>query len=342
MIRAANAVKPVTAYVDGMAASGAYWLASAAGKIVADETAQLGSIGVLATVVDDRESDERRGVKRFEVVSSQSPLKRTDPATDAGRDQLQQMVDAMAKVFIQKVAGFRGTSEDRVAADFGRGAVMPAGQALLAGMADSLGSLESLLEGGMPMGDAMRRISDKPGLRVDAPAAQSSPAAAEPFDEEELDEDTEGQELNDDSSCDCPEGEECECEDDDEDESEGTEQEPDDSSVPEGEGKPMKVSEVRSQERQRIDAIVNCDEAKGRETLARTLALETNQSVDAAKKLLAAAPVASKTNALEARMAELPNPKVGVSGDAQDDTPAGEAARVLAFVPKERKRVFVQ
>jgi signal peptide peptidase SppA len=349
MIRAANGTKPVTAYVDGLAASGAYWLASAAGKIVADETSQLGSIGVLATVVDDRDAEEKRGVKRFDIVSSQSPLKRTDPATDEGRAQLQEMVDAMAKVFIEKVAKFRGTSEEKVARDFGRGAVLPARAAVGAGMADSLGSLEAVIQGPDAGAAPIRDIRDKPGLRVAAPT----------FDEEELEEETDGTTLNDDSSCTCPPGEgDCACakdeadeedeegdengDEDEDDESEGTEQKPDESSIPKGEGDLIKPTE----ERQRIAAILNCEEAKGRDELARMLALETNHTVDAAKKLLSAAPVAvaaPPVNALETRMAQIANPKVGVPGEAAgDESAATEVQRILAFVPKERKRMHVQ
>jgi hypothetical protein len=36
-------------------------------------------------------------------------------------------------------------------------------------------------------------------------------------------------------------------------------------------------------------------------------------------------------------MSRLRNPDVGVRGPDVDDSPAAEAARVLAFVPKERK-----
>ena len=217
--------------MDGLAASGAYWLASAAGKIVADETAQLGSIGVLATVIDDRAAEEKHGVKRYEIVSSQSPLKRTDPGTDEGRAQLQQMVDAMASVFIAKVAKFRGTSEAKVASDFGRGAVLPAHDAVSVGMADALGSLESLLGAGD--GEPVRIIRDQPALRVgrqpvDAsrrqtdsgePAVPStSPILVLEFDEAELEEDTEAVQLNEDDDCACPPGTACECGEDDDDE----------------------------------------------------------------------------------------------------------------------------
>jgi capsid assembly protease len=306
MIRAANQTKPVTAYVDGLAASGAYWLASAAGRIVADETAQLGSIGVLATVVDDRAALEKHGVKRYEIISSQSPLKRVDPATDAGRGQLQQMVDALAQVFIKQVAKFRGTSEGKVGSDFGQGAVLPARSAISVGMADSLGSLEGLLAA----------VSGAPPMRPARPALHAAAAAA----------------TDDEEDCDCPPGEDCDCDEEENDE-QGAEANP----APEGEGDLMTPTE----ERQRIAAILTCEEARGREELARTLALETNHTLEAAKKLLLAAPAASKAvNALEARMGQIPNPKVGVGtgGDAgQDDSPAAEVQRILAYVAASRK-----
>jgi signal peptide peptidase SppA len=385
MIHAADQVKPVVAYVDGLAASGAYWLASAARKIVADETAQLGSIGVLATVTDESEAEERKGIKRYDVISSQSPYKRSDPATDAGREQLQQMVDAMAQVFIGKVAEFRNTSEERVKRDFGGGGVLAARSAVAVGMADSLGSLQGLLDMPMrntdnnnmpmdndnmpmrrnnmpdnqqmmpgPMDGPIRRMKDEPGKRVSAQVAN-------PFDEEELEEETDDEKINDDSSCTCPPGENsCACgseedeeddekkddddeEDDDEsDESEGTEQKPDKSSIPKGEDDLIKPSE----ERQRIAAILTCEEARGREDLARMLALETNHSVESAQKILSKAPApapAQKPNALEAHMGQITNPVVGTPGDAaHDDSPAAEVQRILAFVPKNRQRIQVQ
>jgi signal peptide peptidase SppA len=313
MIRAANETKPVTAYVEGLGASGAYWLASAAGRIVADETAQLGSIGVLATVIDDRAAEEKSGVKRYEIVSSQSPLKRTDPGTDEGRAQVQQMVDALAAVFIGKVAKFRGTSEAKVQRDFGQGGVMSARAAVSVGMADSLGSLEELLSAAAR--DPVRVIRDQPALRVgaDADGAERRAAAASLNDVTEDESD----------DCDCPPGEECQCDDSD------------DAAAQAREGDLMGPNE----ERQRIAAILTCEEARGREELARVLALETNHTLEAAKKILTASPTAAKpVNALEVRMGQIPNPKVGVSADAaQLDTNEAEVQRILAFIPKNRR-----
>ena len=51
MIFEARGKKPVSAYASGDAASGAYWIASAADEIVVSETAALGSIGVVAIYV---------------------------------------------------------------------------------------------------------------------------------------------------------------------------------------------------------------------------------------------------------------------------------------------------
>ena len=46
-IKVASEKKPITAYVGGVGASAAYWLASAANEIVLDATSRVGSIGVV-------------------------------------------------------------------------------------------------------------------------------------------------------------------------------------------------------------------------------------------------------------------------------------------------------
>jgi hypothetical protein len=96
-------------------------------------------------------------------------------------------------------------------------------------------------------------------------------------------------------------------------------------------------------QRVRIAAILTCQEANGREQLARTLALETDLEPDAARKVLASAPLAvpvapAPTNRLEHAMSQVPNPKVGTSADAGlGDSAETEAASILRFVPKDRR-----
>ncbi|MDX6481726.1 MAG: hypothetical protein QOG85_2236 [Gaiellaceae bacterium] len=137
----AGARKPVVAYVGGMAASGGYWIASAADQVVIDETAQLGSIGVVMQI----EKSKRPGDDSFEIVSSRSPRKRIDPRTDEGRAEILSRIDAIADVFIVAVADYRGVSIEHVGAEFGGGGIVVGAKAISAGMADTLGSFESTL-----------------------------------------------------------------------------------------------------------------------------------------------------------------------------------------------------
>lgn len=141
----ARGVKPITAYVSGMAASGGYWIASAADRVVVSELAILGSIGVVLGVEDKTAAEERRGVRNIQFVSSQSPGKRPDPTTDQGRTQIQTMVDDLAEVFISAVARNRGVSTEDVISKFGAGGVKIGAKAVAAGMADEVGQFEAVL-----------------------------------------------------------------------------------------------------------------------------------------------------------------------------------------------------
>lgn len=145
MIYQGRGVKPIKAYVGGMGASGGYWIPAAASEIVVAETAQLGSIGVVAAFEDTRAADEKSGRRRFEIVSSQSPDKRLDPTTDEGRAKIQARIDELAGIFVAKVAAYRGVTVDKVLTDYGRGGVLIGAGAVAAGLADRVGSFEGIL-----------------------------------------------------------------------------------------------------------------------------------------------------------------------------------------------------
>jgi ClpP class serine protease len=140
---AARGRKPMHAYVDGMACSAAYWLASACDTITTNDTALLGSIGVVMAMPDPTKTN----IKEIEIVSSQSPNKRPDVTTEAGRGQIQTMLDHLADVFIQAVAMHRGVSAETVLANFGQGGVFVGQHAVDAGLADRVGSFEDTLAG---------------------------------------------------------------------------------------------------------------------------------------------------------------------------------------------------
>jgi ClpP class serine protease len=133
---------PVIAYVNGMGASAAYWLASAAQEIVVDSTAILGSIGVQMAL---RSRDDPKGTTTHTFISSQSPMKNADPASEAGAKHIQGVVDAMAQVFVESVASNRGVDVKTVLSNFGKGGLFVGQDAVKAGLADRIGNFEGVL-----------------------------------------------------------------------------------------------------------------------------------------------------------------------------------------------------
>jgi len=138
MVYEARGKKPITAYVGGTGASAAYWIASAADKIIIDATASLGSIGCVVAMW-------KQSGDRIEIVSTQSPNKRPDPDSAEGRKEILKTADAIADQFIKSVARNRSTETDTVINDFGHGGILVGNHAVKAGMADSLGNLELLI-----------------------------------------------------------------------------------------------------------------------------------------------------------------------------------------------------
>lgn len=145
MIRAGSQRKPVWGYAGGLAASAAYWLAAACEEVVISPAAMVGSIGCVTTWRDTRERDEKAGIRTYEIVSSQSPGKRPDVATESGRAQIQTLVDQLADLFVAAVADYRSVTAETVLSDFGQGGIVIGQAAVDAGMADRLGSFEHTL-----------------------------------------------------------------------------------------------------------------------------------------------------------------------------------------------------
>lgn len=144
-IYAARQIKPVVAMVSGLAASAAYWIASAASSIVVEATSALGSIGVVSTYTDYTEKRQKEGIQVIDIVSHQSPQKRSDPTNETGRSLIQAQVDAIAEVFVKAVAQYRQVSPETVLSDFGQGGLVIGAQAVKQGLADRIGHLDDLL-----------------------------------------------------------------------------------------------------------------------------------------------------------------------------------------------------
>ena len=135
----ARGIKPIKAYVTGMACSAGYFLASACDEIIIDEMGQVGSIGVMRVV-------SKQNDKSVIFKSSQSPMKNIEADSELGKAEYQAKVDYLASIFIDKVAKYRGITSDEVINRGNKGGVLVGAVAVTAGLADRLGSMDSLIE----------------------------------------------------------------------------------------------------------------------------------------------------------------------------------------------------
>lgn len=123
--------KPIKAVVGTVAASAAFAIAAQADSIVAEnQMTQFGSIGVVAKffVPEDEVT----------ITSTEAPNKAPDVTTPEGAAIIRRELDAVHDVFVSSIATGRGTTEDKVNSDFGRGALVLAADALSRKMIDSL------------------------------------------------------------------------------------------------------------------------------------------------------------------------------------------------------------
>jgi len=146
MIYEARGIKPIFAFTDGMMASAAYWIGSAADRIyISGDTTEVGSIGVYSMHVDYSEMDKKDGISVTEIVAGKykragSPNK---PLDEESREYLQSQIDYLYSVFVGGVAQNRGVSEEE-ALEMADGKVFIGKQAIEAGLVDGISTMEQL------------------------------------------------------------------------------------------------------------------------------------------------------------------------------------------------------
>lgn len=116
-IAAAKQTKPVMAQVEGMAASAAYWAASQASAIYADEGSMVGSIGAYSLLVDDSEYWKAQGIKWTLVSTGEYKAigEAGQPITDNQLAEVTHIVNTFFNMF--KTAVQRGRGMDKKAVD---------------------------------------------------------------------------------------------------------------------------------------------------------------------------------------------------------------------------------
>lgn len=147
--------KPIVAVANSLAASAAYWIASAAGRVVAAPGSDVGSIGVYSVHMDWSEALAQDGIKVTITKAGKYKAEGNpyEPMGEEAKDYEQQQVNAIYGDFLAAVARGRGVSVATVRSDFGQGRTMLAGDAKAAGLVDEIdtlaGVVSRLSRGGM-------------------------------------------------------------------------------------------------------------------------------------------------------------------------------------------------
>ncbi len=133
---------PVHAFVEDMAASGGYWLATAADQIWADESSVLGSIGVISAGFGFSELIARYGIERrvHTAGRSKSMLDPFRPETPEDIARLNQLLAPIHAAFKAQVTARRG-SRLNADADLFTGDIWVGRQAVELGLADGIAHL---------------------------------------------------------------------------------------------------------------------------------------------------------------------------------------------------------
>ncbi len=146
-VRELSKVKPVVVSMGGMAASGAYYLASAANYIYAQPTTLTGSIGIFGLVPDGSELLGKKLGLTFDAVKTN---RHSDFGTIARpfnaeeRSLMQGYVQKGYNLFMRRVAEGRNLSVKQVDG-IAQGRVWTGKQALTHGLVDETGSLQDAI-----------------------------------------------------------------------------------------------------------------------------------------------------------------------------------------------------
>lgn len=170
-IKAAAAKKKVVAYLDSVAASGGYYLACGADRIVAHPTGITGSIGVIMSGYGVQGLMEKAGVENrtFKSGAMKDAGAMSRAMTDAERAFFQDLVMKNYERFVGIVSAARGLSVDELKAGIADGRVV-LGEAAVAGkLADETGYVEAAYEAakklaGVPDAEVVR-YTRVPGWR---------------------------------------------------------------------------------------------------------------------------------------------------------------------------------
>ena len=139
--------KTVVASMGAVAASGGYYIACAAQKIVANPGTITGSIGVIIEFANIEELLGKIGLKSIVIKSGKFKdiLSPTRNLTEEERGLLQGVIDSIQSQFIEAVVQGRNIPREKVV-KIADGRIFSGEQAMHEGLVDELGNLQDAIE----------------------------------------------------------------------------------------------------------------------------------------------------------------------------------------------------
>lgn len=180
VVRSVRGKKPIVTFAEGMMASAGVWIGSAADQVILDSgVTQVGSIGVVATHSDVSKREEAMGVKTTEIVAGKykRAASQYGPLTETGRATMQEQVDYLYSLFVADVAANRGVDPEKVIEDMADGRMFIGQQAVDAGLADGIYSLDVLIANLNDRAAAMERSLITASSSMDVSMTPSEQAA---------------------------------------------------------------------------------------------------------------------------------------------------------------------
>ena len=143
-ILAGRAEKPIVALANGLMASAAYWLGSAADEVVVTPSGEVGSIGVYMLHEDWSRNLDQDGIAVTAISAGKYKTEGApwEPLSAEAEAFMRARVDEVYGWFIKAVATGRRDSQANVRAGYGEGRVLGAAQAVKAKLADRVATFE--------------------------------------------------------------------------------------------------------------------------------------------------------------------------------------------------------
>ena len=197
MIFDARGKKPIIAVANHCMASAAYWIGTSADEVVVTPSGEVGSIGVFTVHEDMSAALEKAGLKVTFISAGKYKVEGNpyEPLGDEAKAAIQESVSETYNDFLDAVARNRGVSASDVRVGYGEGRMLSARQAVKAGMADRIATLDEtinrLLGNGtasasMRASQATYVVSGSPSAVSENSQTQNHPAGQAPDVDESL------------------------------------------------------------------------------------------------------------------------------------------------------------